>query len=266
MCYKKTCFLAILLTVLLTGCGNRDLNLTVDVSPLPEKTEHIEIVAEEPTETPINTEKTIEPFPQQEEIETGTDADIITATVEVIPSDDTFVRVVDYIPDIVIDLKYATADNFTGVVIYDFSDAYLRYGTVKKLSEVQAELRDMDMGLKIWDAFRPVSAQFRLWEVYPDSVYVANPITGFSSHSRGNTVDITLVDSNGTEIQMPTGFDDFSLLADRDYSDCDEVSADHARLLENIMHEHGFTPYSGEWWHFSDSISYAVEDTFEPPA
>ena len=267
MCYKKSSFLAILLTVFLIGCGNRDLNLGDEVLPTPEETERIEIITEEPVETSPNTEETIEPSSQQEEIEaseTDTDTDIITASVEVIPSDDTIVRVVDYIPDIVIDLKYATADNFTGVIIYDFSDAYLRYGTVKKLSEVQAELRDMDMGLKIWDAFRPVSAQFRLWEVYPDPVYVANPITGFSSHSRGNTVDITLVDSNGTEIQMPTGFDDFSLLADRDYSDCDEVSADHARLLEKIMREHGFTPYSGEWWHFSDNISYAVEDTFEP--
>ena len=267
MCYKKTCFLAILMMVLLIGCGNRDPNLTVDVSPSPEETERIEINTEKPTETPQNTEEIIESFPQQEEIEASepdTGTDIITASVEVLPSDDTLVRVVDYIPDIVIDLKYATADNFTGVIIYDFSDAYLRYGTVKKLSEVQTELRDIDMGLKIWDAFRPVSAQFRLWEVYPDPVYVANPITGFSSHSRGNTVDITLVNSNGTEVQMPTGFDDFSLLADRDYSDCDEVSADHARLLENIMKEHGFTPYSGEWWHFSDNISYAVEDTFEP--
>lgn len=62
---------------------------------------------------------------------------------------------------------------------------------------------------------------------------------------------------------MPTGFDDFTPMADRDYSDCDEVSANNARLLENLMSEHGFKPYSGEWWHFSDKTSYAVEDTFE---
>lgn len=61
-----------------------------------------------------------------------------------------------------------------------------------------------------------------------------------------------------------TGFDDFSPLADRDYSDCDEVAADHARLLENIMHEYGFTAYFREWWHFSDNMSYAVENTFDP--
>lgn len=180
-------------------------------------------------------------------------------------ADEEFVRVRDYIPDIVVDLKYATEDNFTGTVIYDFSDAYLRYGTVKKLAGVQEELESRGMGLKIWDAFRPVSAQFRLWEICPDATYVANPNTGFSSHSRGNTVDITLVYADGTELSMPTGFDDFSEKADRDYSDCDEISASNALLLENLMIEYDFKPYSGEWWHFSDQTVYEVDETFEPP-
>lgn len=179
--------------------------------------------------------------------------------------DDEFVRVKTYIPDIVIDLKYASTDNFTGLKIYDFSDAYLRYGTVKKLAEVQKDLRTSGLGLKIWDAFRPVSAQFRLWEICPDATYVANPSTGFSSHSRGNAVDITLVLTDGDEIQMPTGFDDFSLLADRDYSDCNTVAANNARILENAMLRHGFCGYSGEWWHYSDTVSYEVDQGFSPP-
>lgn len=260
---KRRCgifFLAGLIAVLLVGCGNS--NSSGGALPPPEEPENVEGVAGDSAEEPQDSEETAEMIPAQEDINTDTDP----VTVEVIPSDDTFVRVADYIPDIVIDLKYATEDNFTGSVIYDFSDAYLRYGTVKKLAEVQEELQNMGMGLKIWDAFRPVSAQFQLWEVYPVSTYVANPNTGFSSHSRGNTVDITLVDSNGDEVRMPTGFDDFSLMANRDYSDCDEVSADHARLLENLMSNHDFKPYSGEWWHFSDNTVYAVEDTFEPPA
>lgn len=180
-------------------------------------------------------------------------------------SEEDFVRIKDYIPDIVVDLKYASADNFTGSVIYDFSDAYLRYGTVKKLANVQNELKRSGMGLKIWDAYRPVSAQFRLWEICPDPTYVADPTTGWSSHSRGNTVDVTLVFSNGTEAEMPTGFDDFSHYADRDYSDCGETAAANAQLLERIMTENGFQPYVGEWWHFSDQIGYAVEDAFDPP-
>lgn len=188
-----------------------------------------------------------------------------TLATEALPSDYDLVCVRDYIPDIIVELKYATEDNFTGLAIYDFSDAYLRYGTVQKLSQVQEELKELDMGLKIWDAFRPVSAQFRLWEVYPDATYVANPNTGFSSHSRGNTIDVTLVDSEGVEMHMPTGFDDFTLKADRVYTDCDEISAKNAELLQTLMEKHGFKPYSGEWWHFSDSTSYEVEDSYVPP-
>lgn len=182
------------------------------------------------------------------------------------PGDGDFVLVRNYIPDIIVDLRYGMENNFTGQRIYEFSDAWLRYGTVKKLMAVQEKLREMGLGLKIWDGFRPVSAQFRLWEVYPDPTYVANPNKGFSSHSRGNTVDVTLVNEDGEEVVMPTGFDDFSKLADRDYSDCNREAADNAMVLERIMSDHGFKPYSGEWWHFSDTQVYEVEKEFEPLA
>ena len=181
------------------------------------------------------------------------------------PSPEAFVRVLDYIPGIYQELMYATDRNFTGQVIYDFSDAYLRYGTVKKLAAVSKDLAELGLSLKIWDGFRPVSAQFRLWEVCPDPAFVANPQKGHSSHSRGNTVDITLVGADGNELEMPTGFDDFSAKADRDYSDCTETAAAHAELLEILMEKHGFRGYSAEWWHFSDTDEYPVEETFAPP-
>lgn len=174
------------------------------------------------------------------------------------------VPVADYIPDIPVDLKYAGEDNFTGQVIYDFTEAYLRYGTVQKLASAQEALATEGYSLLIWDAFRPTEAQFRLWEVCPDPVYVANPERGFSSHSRGNTVDVTLVLADGSPAEMPTGFDDFSPLADRDYSDVPETAAANARLLEDVMTNCGFKPYSGEWWHFSDTDSYPVEEDFVP--
>ena len=180
------------------------------------------------------------------------------------PENEAFVRVRDYIPEITVDLRYATADNFTGQVIYTFSDAYLRYGTVKKLAAAQETLAEQGYGLKIWDAFRPVSAQFALWDICPDGRYVANPNKGFSSHSRGNTVDLTLVTSDGEDVPMPTGFDDFSAKADRDYSDVEEEAALNALLLEETMIEAGFKPYSGEWWHFSDTDPYEVEENFTP--
>lgn len=174
------------------------------------------------------------------------------------PADDELVQVLDHIPSIYVELKYATEDNFTGTVIYDFTDASLRYGTVKKLAGVQTELLARGYSLKIWDAYRPAGAQFKLWETCPDPVYVANPNTGYSSHSRGNTVDVTLVLADGTEIEMPTGFDDFSPLADRDYNDVPAGAAENALILENIMKDHGFNCYSGEWWHYSDDRAYPV--------
>ena len=118
-------------------------------------------------------------------------------------------RVQDYVPGLFVELRYASAENFTGNVIYSFSDAYLRYGTVEKLAAVQRTVSAEGYSLKVWDAFRPVAAQFKLWEICPDATYVANPNTGYSSHSRGDTVDITLVYQDGAEVEMPTGFDDF---------------------------------------------------------
>ena len=180
------------------------------------------------------------------------------------PEDADFVRVLDYLPNAVQYLPYATEDNFTGQVIYDFTDAYLRYGTVKKLQKVNADLALLGLTVKIWDGFRPVPAQFRLWEAVPNPTYVANPNVGFSSHSRGNTVDLTLIDLQGNELEMPTGFDDFSAKADRDYSDCSEAERANAEILEALMEKHGFRGYAGEWWHFTDTQDYPVEDVFCP--
>lgn len=174
------------------------------------------------------------------------------------PEDGDLVLVRDYIPSIYVDLRYATTDNFTGQRIYDFRDAQLRYGTVKKLARVQQALLAQGYSLKIWDAYRPVSAQYALWEVCPNSAYVANPNTGYSSHSRGNTVDVTLVRADGSAISMPSDFDTFSAQADRDYSDVPAEAREHVRILEAAMQAEGFVGYSAEWWHYTDSTPYDV--------
>ncbi len=184
---------------------------------------------------------------------------------ESVPSDDDLVLVADYIPGIFVELRYSTAENFTGNAVYDFSDAYLRYGTVKKLELVQKQLDGQGYSLKIWDAYRPVSAQHALWQAYPDPAYVVNPNTGFSSHSTANTVDVTLVMSDGSDIKMPTDFDDFSSLSDRDYSDVPADAGLNAKLLEEAMLDSGFKGYSEEWWHFSDLDEYFVITDFDNP-
>lgn len=175
-----------------------------------------------------------------------------------------FVKVRDYIPDIVVELKYATGNNFTGGVVYEFTEVYLRYSTVLKLMEVQAELREQGYKLKVWDAFRPIEAQEKLWYAKPDPVYVSNPWNGTNSHSRGNTVDVTLVDAHNKELEMPTGFDEFSAYADRDYSDCTDAAAANAMLLQEIMESHGFKGLQTEWWHFTENTDYEIERIFDP--
>jgi D-alanyl-D-alanine dipeptidase len=211
---------------------------------------------------PIQTEDSTEAVTSPNVTENIPNSESPTMTPEAkIPADDDLVRVLDYIPTIYIDLKYATTDNFTGTVIYDFKDAYLRYGTVKKLFTVQEELSEQGYSLKIWDAYRPVSAQYKLWQVYPDPTYVANPNTGYSSHSKGNTVDVTLVFLDGSDVKMPSAFDDFSSYADRDYSDVSNDASENASLLEKIMERNGFSGYSGEWWHYSDTTDYPIVDS-----
>lgn len=175
-----------------------------------------------------------------------------------------FVKVKDYIPDIVVELKYSTSQNFTGRVVYDFTEAYLRYSTVLKLMDVQSELREQGLRLKIWDAFRPLEAQEKLWYAKPDPNYVSNPWTGTNSHSRGHTLDVTLVNAEGREVEMPTGFDEFSTYADRDYSDCTDAAAKNAMLLQEVMEKHGFKGLQSEWWHFSEDASYEIEKVFNP--
>lgn len=229
---------------------------------LPETSQVMIEVSEKPEESSREREKT--QFKQDDGIFEVLQSDEPSTATE--PDDADFVKVKDYIPDIEVMLMYATDQNFTGEVIYSFTDAYLRYGTVKKLAAAQEALKKQGYRIMIWDAFRPVSAQFLLWDVCPDPRYVANPLTGYSSHSRGNTIDLTIVTLAGGEVEMPTGFDDFSYLADRDYDDCTELAASHASMLEDIMMEAGFEPYSGEWWHFSDYDNYPVEEEFEPPA
>ncbi|MGM9555261.1 MAG: M15 family metallopeptidase [Oscillospiraceae bacterium] len=98
----------------------------------------------------------------------------------------------------------------------------------------------------------------RLWEVCPNPVYVADPTKGFSKHSRGNTVDISLIKTNGDPVEMPSGFDDFTSRADRNYSDVSQAAGENARYLEEVMTAAGFVGYSGEWWHYSDSVDYPV--------
>lgn len=207
----------------------------------PEETPAVLLPAETPEPTPDPAPELSEPEPYE-------------------PEDSELVCVTDYLPDLFVELRYATEDNFTGQAIYDFSDAWLRYGTVKKLQTARGILEESGYSLKIWDAYRPAEAQFSLWEAMPDARFVANPEIGHSSHSSGGTVDLTVVSRDGSPLELPSDFDEFSLRADRDYRDVSETAARNAQILEQAMQAAGFVPYAGEWWHFADADAYPYED------
>ena len=164
-------------------------------------------------------------------------------------SQEPLVLVSDLDSTIVIDLKYATSKNFVGEVLYDTSLCYLRKSVAQRLVRVQKALRRRGLGLKIWDGYRPLSVQKRMWELVPDPRYVADPRKG-SRHNRGAAVDVTLVDSLGNELPMPTGFDDFTPRAHRDYMNLPPQVIHNRRLLEEAMRREGFIPLPTEWWHF----------------
>ena len=179
------------------------------------------------------------------------------------PADTDLVLLSRYLPEAVLDVRYATANNFTGQVIYEDANPRLRYGTVKKLRAVCQRLEAEGYRLVIWDAWRPAAAQWKLWNICPDPTYVSNPNKGYSSHTRGGTVDISLIRADGTAVEMPTDFDDFTEAADLDFSDVSAEAAKNAQLLQDIMTACGFKPYRAEWWHFSDTDSYDVVEAIE---
>ena len=152
---------------------------------------------------------------------------------------------------IVVDMKYASEDNFTKKKLYDSNTCFLRKSTAVKLDAVQKELERMNLGLKVWDCYRPLAVQRIFWAILPDERYVANPETG-SRHNRASAVDLTLVDSQGKDVQMPTGFDDFSPRADHGYQDLPDQVIRNRELLKGLMEKTGFISLPEEWWHYDD--------------
>lgn len=251
---KMLMILGILL--ILGGC-----QMPGQCAPSPSETATVPTVVAEQTQADPTVAPATEPAQIQVSEPLPTEA---VPLIQPTPNDGDFVRVLDHIPDISVELLYGTEENFTGQRIYEFSDVWLRYGTVKKLALVQEELREKGLSLKIWDGYRPKTAQQKLWEICPDPAFVSDPNKGTNSHCRGIAVDVTLVDQEGQELVMPTGFDDFSALADRDYSDCSAEAAENAEYLEELMSRYGFKPYQKEWWHFADTQEYPLAEDFEP--
>lgn len=179
------------------------------------------------------------------------------------------VDLLDVDSTVVLDVRYATSRNFTGKRLYPVARCLLRADAAERLARVHARLREAGYRLRIFDCYRPLSIQRKLWALVPDERYVANPAEG-SRHNRAAAVDLTLADSTGAELPMPTEYDDFTHRAHRDWQGATPEQLANRRRLEEAMTGEGFEPLPTEWWHFDapDWKEHAILDVplaaFEP--
>ena len=158
---------------------------------------------------------------------------------------------------LVLDIRYATSNNFAGRQVYPSPRCYLREDIARRLLAVQKQLRAKGLGLKVYDCYRPFSVQEEFWRIMPDQRYVMQPtrdengrMVKSSRHNRGAAVDVTLVDKAGRELAMPTEYDDFTEKAHRGSPLASSQARKNSAQLEKAMVAQGFDPLPTEWWHF----------------
>jgi len=153
------------------------------------------------------------------------------------------------IPDLVVEMPYATPHNFTGETLYPANRAFLVEPAAAALASAASMLRAQGFRLKILDAYRPLSVQRKLWEKNPDRNFVAHPSTG-SRHNRGASVDLTLITLDGTEVEMPSLYDEFGAKAGAFQKSLPPHIATNLKILQQAMQTSGFKLLNSEWWHF----------------
>lgn len=208
------------------------------------------------------------PGPTQKQITTG--ANVADTTIlqqvardTIVPPDyDTtqWTEVSRLLPGAVLDLRYATNNNFVDTVMYDCGRCFLRPEVALAIRDIQGELAQRGLRLKFFDCYRPRPIQYKLWEKVPDPRYVADPRKG-SMHNRGSAVDLTIIDADGKELDMGTDFDFFGPRAYHNYTELSDTILANRQLLKSTMEKHQFRPTSTEWWHYSYiPKSYPIAD------
>ena len=160
-----------------------------------------------------------------------------------------FVRLKDLSPDFVYELKYATPDNFLKQAVYDCGECYLRKSTAEALVKANEAFIQLGYRIKLFDCYRPLSVQKKMWKILPGTHYVANPAKG-SKHNRGAAVDLTLVDAQGKELNMGTPFDFFGKEAHHTYTEHSKEVLENRKLLKETLDKYNFKSIYSEWWHY----------------
>ena len=240
---SKLALLLAFVVTLLCGCTTAPLP-----SPNSDPSTTLPTVATEAEETEAPTEAATEPSTEAATEESSQEPETEAAEPFVYRG---LVEILAYDDSIIVDQKYATADNFTGEAQYDRTLCLVNEDIVPMLLQVSELAKEHGLRLKIWDAYRPISVQQALHDSAPAELSAYVPAPGpYSMHARGITVDVTLCDEFGNELDMPTDFDDFSERAHSDYAGATEEQIANRELLNEIMSTAGFKRSSLEWWHF----------------
>lgn len=168
---------------------------------------------------------------------------------QAIVKDTSFVNIKTLSSDFILDLKYATEDNFLHQKVYDCADCYLRKRTALALIKANQEFIKKGYRIKLYDCYRPLDIQKKMWKILPGTDYVANPKKG-SKHNRGAAVDLTLVDSLGKELDMGTQFDFFGPEAHHTYLNHTKEVLANRKMLKEVLQKHNFKSIYNEWWHY----------------
>jgi zinc D-Ala-D-Ala dipeptidase len=165
------------------------------------------------------------------------------------------------VPHLALDIRYATATNFTHQRLYAHARCLLHDAVARRLADVQRELHARGLGLVVYDCYRPLSVQRKMWALVPDERYVSDPAKG-SRHNRGAAVDLALVDKRGRPLPMPSGYDEFTERAHRDFAGGSDAERKNRALLDELMTRHGFVGLPTEWWHYdaAEWQSYPILD------
>ena len=254
---------AFLISLLILACGN-------DQSAEKQQDAAQQSAAPSPEASDIQASPTDEQVPAEtESTAPSSAADIVGKTAKEMPaapettaplpapkspksafSSHGFTDISQLDPSIRLDIKYATADNFTKSKIYDCPRCLLRPESAEAVVTAHKFLKKKGLALKMFDCYRPRPYQQRLWDKVPNPNYVTPPAKG-SMHSRGAAVDLTIVDANGKELDMGTPYDFFGREAHTDNKNLPQKVLTNRQILREAMEMAGFKGIRTEWWHFS---------------
>ncbi len=245
---KKKKLILLIFSAILLSCNNAKVVPGVQTISLLEKSKALRLRGEKVEQSMLRKKDSIELLSNGKSSQTP-------------KKNDEFVDVEKLSSNFILDMKYATSDNFLKEQVYACAKCYVRNEVAQALLAASKDLMRQGYRIKLFDCYRPHSVQKKMWKIVPNPGYVANP-KGGSVHNRGAAIDITLTDLKGNELDMGTAFDHFGKEARHSYAQLPKEVIANRKLLRTTMEKHGFTIIKSEWWHynFSSGKKFKISD------